>query len=453
MFEKVVLENLISNVNFGKQFIEYVDISYLEAYESKLIFKHIKNYFQEYKKLPSLNELSISVTNDNKLDEKIFNDCCELLNEIKTSDKQYNPDWLVKETKKWIRNKAFENVIIESAEKLQNNESIDDMMQKVKTVFSINFNETIGINFIKGFEKQQEYYQTKREKFASCIDGLNLVCDGGIEKKTLNMLLAPTNTGKTSGLIALSAGYLRAGYKVLYVTCEMREENIRQRIEANFLDIPINDVPKLPPTLYAKRMKEVEEKFTGNIYIKEYPTQTANVNHLRALLDNLATKEDFVPDILVIDYLNILKSATVTKGDSYAVVKSVAEEVRGLSCEYSLATWSATQTNRGGDGASDLNLTDSSDSYGVPMTVDLEVAIIQTPEMFEQQRQVWKCLKTRYSELKHYKFSVTHIFNTCKVIDIAKKDDKSVDNSEQTNFKAKKVNNTERLKEMGIDFD
>lgn len=451
MFEKVLLQNLVNNHTYGKAFLAYVKPTYFSLYESKNVYKYINSYFDEYQKIPHWNEILITANNDTNLNEKTFSDTIELIEEIKTTDDQYNIDWLQNETKKWIRNKAFELVIVESADKLQNDKSIDDMMDKVKDVFSINFNESIGLNFKKGAEKQLQFYRQKRRKFESNINGLNLICDGGVEPKTLNILMAPTNTGKTSAMVHLASGYLRAGYKILYITCEMSEENIRQRMEANFLDIPINDIPLLPDALYLKRMQEIDDKFLGNIYIKEYPTASANCNHFRALLDNLATKEEFVPDIVIIDYLNILLSTRVTQGNSYGIVKAIAEEVRGLAGEYDVAVWTATQSNREGDGASDLNLSNSSDSYGVPMTCDLEIGLIQPQSLFEQQKQIWKCLKTRYSRMKHYKFGVYHYFDTCKVIDIADGDDGL--NSEQNDIERMKVNNRERMQGLGVEID
>lgn len=452
MFEKVLLQNLVINHNFAKKFIDFIDNKYFSLYESKTLFNYIQNYFRDYQKLPHWNELFITASNDTKHSEKTFDDLKELFNELKSSDDKYNHEWLVNETKKWIRNKAFESVIIESAERLENQKPVDDMMQKVKEVFAINFHETIGINFKDGAEKQLEYYRKKKIKYPCDIKGVDLICDGGVEPKTLNLLMAPTNTGKTSAMVTLASNYLRLGYKILYVTCEMSEENIRQRIESNFLDIPINDIPKLPDALYLKRMKNISDKYLGNIYIKEYPTKSSNVNHIRSLLDNLATKENFEPEIVIVDYLNILKSASVLSGSSYDIVKSIAEEVRGLAGEYKLAIWSATQSNRDGDGASDLNLNNSSDSYGVPMTVDLEIAIIQTPLMAEQKRQTWKCLKTRYSELRFYRFNVEHRFENCKVVDITDENERA-ENNEVVSTNALKVNNRERLDNMNIDFD
>lgn len=453
MFEKIILQNIINNKNYGTAFLPFLKNEYLSMFESKAVFKQINKYFIEYKTLPHWNEIIISLSNTNDLSDDLYQKTLAFIEEIKSED-NYNIDWLSNETKKWIRNKAFEIVIVESAEKLQSNKPVEDMVEKVKDVFSINFNESIGNNFYKDYEKQYEFYTQTKEKFESNLTILNTVCDGGVERKTLNLLMAPTNTGKTSAMISLAAGYLRRGYNVLYITCEMSEENIRQRIDANFLDIPINDIPRLPKELYIKRMQQFASIAKSNLYVKEYPTASANVNHIRALLDALATKEKFVPDIVFIDYLNIMTSVRIKSGQSYEISKAIAEELRGLMVHYNLAGWSATQTNRGGDGASDLDLTDTSESYGVPMTVDMQIAVIQTPALLEQKRQLWKVLKTRYSEMKGYKFAVEHDFKTCSVKDTAAQ---STNNIQQDNDEIKNtmniVNNKERMRALDIDFD
>jgi archaellum biogenesis ATPase FlaH len=449
MFEKIIFQNIISNEKYGVCFIPFLKKEYFQLAESKVIFNHISEYFTSFKTVPHHNEVAISIGNDTSLSEDMFAKTISLIDEIKTPD-DYNFEWLESETKKWIRNKAFEQVIVESAERLGSNKPIDDMMDKVKDVFSINFNESIGNSFFKDYERQHDFYTQKKEKFESSLSVFNTCCDGGVERKTLNVLMAPTNTGKTSGLVSLASSYLRRGYNVLYITCEMSEENIRQRIDANFLRLPINDVPRLPRELYCKRMKEFSTCYKTNLYVKEYPTAVANVNHIRALLDSLATKEKFIPDIVIVDYLNIMTSTRIKSASLYETAKAIAEELRGLAVQSNMCFWSATQTNRGGDGASDLDSTDCSDSYGTPMTVDCMVAIIQTQALLEQGRQIWKITKTRYSAMKGYKFGVKHDFETCTVSD---DDTPREDNTDENNKKFTKVNTEERMNSIGIDFE
>jgi archaellum biogenesis ATPase FlaH len=458
MFEQVIFQNLIRNKLYASTFIPYLKKEYFELAESKVIFETVNEYFIKYNSVPHWNEVLINIGNKKELNEDLFHRTVSFIENVKSED-TYNEEWLCNETKDWVRKKAFELVIVESAERLGSNKPLDDMVQKVQDVFSINFNESIGNNFFRDYERQHDYYTQEREKFESHITELNAVCGGGVERKTLNVLMAPTNGGKTSGLVSLGAGYLKRGYNVLYVTCEMSEENIRQRFDANFLKVDINDVPRMAKESYCGKMEEFASCFNkSNLYVKEYPTATLNVNHLRALLDSLKSREGFVPDVLIIDYLNIMTSVRFTKENSYTICKSIAEEVRGLACQYNLCVWSATQTNRGGDGASDLELSDSSDSFGIPMTVDLEIGIIQTPALLEQGRQIWKALKTRYSKLKGYKFPVDHNFSLCLVTDAVKGDietstDGVKDNPKPLKHQFNKEVNNNRFASMGIDFE
>lgn len=417
MFEKIIIQCLLFNSEYARKFITFIKKNYFQDRFCSILFNNINKFYSEYNKAPSLTELYTIIQNLNNIDEDSFKNCVEYIKQIKTEE-TYNPEWLDKETKKWIRNSAFRLVILDSATKLDEGKPIDDMVDNVKKVFNINFDETIGNNFKKDYEKQFEFYNRVEEKFESNLTQLNLVCGSGVERKTLNCLLAPTNTGKTSALISLSASYLKRGYNVLYITCEMSEEKIRQRFDANFLNVKINDVTKLTKDFYFSKMEELGKSLKSNLIVKEFPTSACNVNHIRNLLTNLNLKENFVPDIVIVDYLNLLNSTRIKNANSYETVKNIAEEIRGIAVENNLCFWTATQTNRSGDGASDIDITDTSESYGLPMTLDLMVALIQTEELKQQNRQVWKCLKTRYSELKFHKFVVSHDFSTCKVTDI-----------------------------------
>lgn len=448
MFEKIVIENLLHDNSFIQKFIGFIDDKYFEDKVSNVLFKLINKYYIDYKKAPFITELATSLQNEQSIDETTFKNCIETIKLLKTPE-TYNPEWLTNETKKWIRNSAFKSVIYDSAVKLDNGKPLDDLMENVKTVFNINFNETIGNNFKNDYKEQFDFYQLKEEKIECNITELNNVCGGGVERKSLNILMAPTNTGKTSAMISLASSYLRRGYNVLYITCEMAERKIRQRFDANFLNIPINDIPALKKEDYFSRMEILFKSLKTNLIIKEYPTSMANVNHLRGLLNSLANKENFVPDIVMVDYLNLLNSIRVKAGKSYEIVKAIAEEVRGLACEYNMCFWSATQTNREGDGASDLDITDVSESYGLPMTADLLVAIIQTEELKKQGRQIWKNLKDRYSGLKFYKFPVNHDFSLCQVSDCR---ENGGFNNEPENIESMKEDIRQKVSALDDDF-
>lgn len=416
MFEKIVIENLLHNNEYAQKFIGFIENNYFEDRVCNVLFRLINEHYGKYRKVPFLPELASSLQNDRHLDQQTFNLCIESLKLLKVSD-NYNIEWLSNETKKWIKNSAFKLVIYESASKLDEGKPMDDMMEKVKQVFNINFDETIGNNFKNDYKEQYEFYQEKEEKIECNLTDLNNICGGGVERKSLNILMAPTNTGKTSALISLASSYLRRGYNVLYVTCEMAEKKIRQRFDANFLSTPINDIPLMKKEEYYSQMESLFKSLTTNLIVKEYPTSMANANHIRNLLNALANKENFVPDIVMVDYLNLLNSIRIKTGKSYEIVKAISEEIRGIAVENNMCFWSATQTNRDGDGASDLDITDVSESYGLPMTADLMIAIIQTEELKKQGKQVWKNLKDRYSGLKFHKFPVMHNFALCQVSD------------------------------------
>lgn len=451
MFEHIVIQNLIENNDYLRRFIPFIKTSLFNGNAEKTLFKELNKYFTQYNKAPDLSELSISIQNADYLDEHTFNECCSILKELdKDKGHVYNFDWLKNETEKWIRNESFRQFIIKSASALDEGKPLDSMLEDVKSVLSINFDETIGNNFRKDIKKQFEYYHRKVEKFPCNITELNNVCGGGIERKTINVLMAPTNTGKTSALISLSASYLRRGYNVLYITYEMAEEKIRQRFDANFLNKEINSIPDMEESEYVGGLNKLLETFSKNLIIKEFPTSSSNTNQIRNLLDKLKVKESFIPDIVVIDYLNLVCSTRIKdNSNSYQSIKAVAEEVRAIAVEYEICIWTATQTNRKGDGASNLNITDVSESYGLPQTTDLMIAIIQTEELFQQGRQVWKNLKDRYAGLKFHKWLVNHDFKRCMVSDCSEK----VEENKKTDIESMKESNRQNEKKLGLNTE
>ena len=451
MFEHIVIQNLIENNDYLRRFISFIKTPLFNGNAEKALFKELNKYFTQYNKAPDLSELSISIQNADYLDEHTFNECCSILKELdKDKGHVYNFDWLKNETEKWIRNESFRQFIIKSASALDEGKPLDSMLEDVKSVLSINFDETIGNNFRKDIKKQFDYYHRKVEKFPCNITELNNVCGGGIERKTINVLMAPTNTGKTSALISLSASYLRRGYNVLYITYEMAEEKIRQRFDANFLNKEINSIPDMEESEYVGGLNKLLETFSKNLIIKEFPTSSSNTNQIRNLLDKLKVKESFIPDIVVIDYLNLVCSTRIKdNSNSYQSIKAVAEEVRAIAVEYEICIWTATQTNRKGDGASNLNITDVSESYGLPQTTDLMIAIIQTEELFQQGRQVWKNLKDRYAGLKFHKWLVNHDFKRCMVSDCSDK----VEENKKNDIDSMKESNRQNEKKLGLNTE
>jgi len=462
MFEKIIIQNIITKPKFGAEYIEFLKEEYFSMSESRLILKEIVNYFNEYTRVPSFSEISVQLSQDSNIRQEDFHNCVDFIKELDTND-DYHEDYLKKTTQKWITDRAFENAVIEASEKMNDGKDISYIQETIKDIYSISFNKTIGNSLWRDVEKQRDFYESSADKYASNLTELNKCCGGGIERKTLNLLMAPTSTGKTTAMCSLASSYLKRGLNVLYVTCEMSEEKIRQRIEANFFRTPINDIPNLDRDQYIKKMNFWGSNSKANLYVKEYPTATCSVNNLRALLDNLETKEGFIPDVVLIDYIGIMKSIRIKSNEnSYGYHKSIAEEVRGLMCERNLAGWSALQSNRDGDGKSDLELNNSAESYGTPMTADSQFGLIETNELKSDKSQIWKCLKTRYSDLKGYRFKVLVEHEYGSVSDwhdqgentpVFGEEDKTIPNNKiSTKMKAMNIENSQKLKNLDMDF-
>lgn len=429
MFEKIILQNIFHNEKYLWKYLTYFKPAYFTDNACREVFKAFFNYYNQYKKIPDKIEVFTNLfENKNAMDEHTAEECRNLYNELNKPDTVSN-EWLANETEKWIKASSFKQAIIESARAVDEGKPLDGFAEVIKQSLAINFDESIGIDLKKDWQKMFDFYHVKNEKFDCNLSELNLICGGGVERKTINFLLAPTNTGKTSGMISLASSYLQRGKNVLYISYEMSEEKIMQRFHANLMGVAINDIPEMDLNGFRERFEPIVKPFQANLKVKEFPTSSTSTMQIRSLLDKLELKEQFIPDIVFLDYINLINPARYrSSANSYETIKSVAEEVRGLAVEKNICIWSATQTNRKGDGSSDLDITDVSESYGLPMTTDLMVAIIQTEELKGQGRQIWKNLKDRYSGLKYHKFLVEHQFQYCRVVDC---NDKPNSNNEE----------------------
>ena len=462
MFEKVIIQNIFKNTKFGAEYLEFLSSEYFELIESRYIFKEIVKYFNEYTKIPSISEVSIELSQNTNIRQEDFSSCVTYIDELENND-VYHIDYIVNSTQKWIKDKAFENSIVEAIAKREKGEDISYIAEKIREGFSISFNQTIGNSFWRDTQKQRDYYKHKENKFPCNITELNKVCGGGVERKTINLLMGGTGTGKTTTLCSLASSYLRRGQNVLYITMEMAEEKIRQRIEANFFKVAINDIPDLSDEMYFKKMSMWGKASSSNLYIKEYPTAMCSVNNIRTLLDNLETKEGFIPDIVMIDYIGIMRSVRLKSNEnSYSYHKTIAEEVRGLMIEKNLVCWSAIQSNRDGNGKSDLQLNNSAESFGTPMTADLQIGLIETKELKATNNQIWKCLKTRYSNLKDYKFKVLvqHEFGSVSddaesqgTIETEEESNDILENTVTNKMKSMSIDNKKKMKGLELNFD
>ena len=326
-----------------------------------------------------------------------------IIEDISNSKESSDIDWLVSETEGFCRDKAIYNAIMESIQIIdgksqQSQGAIPDILSKA---LAVSFDVHIGHDYIEDYEKRYEFYHTVEKKVPFDLDFFNQITNGGTPSKTLNIVMAGTGVGKSLFLCHHAANCLKQNANVLYITCEMAEERIAERIDANLLDITLDNLKELPKTVYEKRMQNLGSGVKGKLIIKEYPTATANVNHFRFLLDELWLKRKFKPDVIFIDYLNICASARLKNGNninSYTYIKSIAEELRGLAVEYNVPLFSATQTTRSGYSNTDVGLEDTSESFGLPATADFMFALISTEELAEQNQIMVKQLKNRYND-------------------------------------------------------
>lgn len=349
--EKLILDNLIHNIEYTRKVLPFLKKEYFRQESTKLLFELINNFFETYNNCPTEDSLKIEIDSSVGLSPRIYDEAKLFVNEFK-NEKQ-DESWLLDQTEKFCQERAVQNGILESMTILEGNskftkEAIPSILQ---SALSVSFEHHIGHNYIEDSEQRFSYYHKKEEKIPFDIDVLNDVTGGGVEKKTLNILIAGTHVGKSLGLCHLAASYLMRGLNVVYITMEMAEEKIAERIDANLLDVQINALRDLPQDIFAKKIERIRSKTLGKLFIKEYPTASVHVGHFRHLLNELRLKKNFQVDVVVIDYINICASSRLKYNNginSYMMVKSIAEELRGLGVEFNVPIWTATQTNRQG---------------------------------------------------------------------------------------------------------
>ena len=386
MMEQTILTNLIHNEDYVRKVIPYLKTEYFHDVVDRSVFALIVKYFDKYNTPPSIEALSVDLSNTDNLSEEQFKTADELIDKLIPSDTAI--EWLTDETEKFCQEKAVYNAIMESISVIdgKSDKGRGALPTILSDALSISFDPHIGHDFLDDAEERWEYYHQTELKIPFDIDLLNEVSNGGLSKKTLNIILAGTGVGKSMFMCHCAAGNLRNSKNVLYITLEMAEERIAERIDANLMGVTIDEVRGYEKDIYDKKIARLRENYKGKIVIKEYPTTGAGANHFRFLLQELKVKKNFIPDIIYVDYLNICMSARIKYGagvNSYTYVKAIAEELRGLAVEFDLPVVSATQTTRSGFTSSDLGLEDTSESFGLPATADFMFAIISTEEIEE----------------------------------------------------------------------
>ena len=399
--EQTILKNLIQNEEFTRKCIPFLKSEYFTDTAERTIYEFTYEYFQKYTKPPTVEALLINLDNSTNVNEKIITDSKSIVEGFGRDDTPQ--DWLLDETEKWCKDRAIYIAVMDSIEVIdkKSQRSTGEIPELLKDALSVSFDTHIGHDQLEDSDDRFEFYHTEEEKIPFDLEYFNKITKGGLPNKTLNIVLAGTGVGKSLFMCHQASSCLVMGKNVLYITMEMSEERIAERIDANTLNIPMKELPDLSKKMYDKKIEKLKNKTKGKLIIKEYPTAAAHVGHFRHLLQELDIKKDFQPDIIFIDYLNICASHRIRPGsgaNSYTLVKSIAEELRGLAVEYDVPVVSATQTTRSGYGSTDIGLEDTSESFGLPATADLMFALITSDELEDLDQLVVKQLKNRYND-------------------------------------------------------
>lgn len=406
--EQTILKNIVVNEEFMRRALPFIKPEYFSGVYRDL-FKELGKYVVKYNNLPSLESFKIEIDEFSNMSDEAYSDAVQLLPEIFSKD-EIDIKWLMDTTEKWCQDRAVHNAIMESItiidgkhETLTKN-ALPDVLSKA---LGVSFDTNIGHDYFTNLEERYEFYHADEEKIEFDLEYLNKITGGGLPNKSLNIILAGTGVGKSLAMCHMASANLTLGKNVLYITMEMAEERIAERIDANLLNVPIDQLESMSKDMFTSKIKHLQKQTTGKLLVKEYPTGSANAAHFRALLNELKLKKKFVPDIIYIDYLNICSSSRMKAMggsiNSYTYIKAIAEELRGLAVEHNVPIVSATQTTRSGYGNSDIGLEDTSESFGLPATADLMFAIISNEELEAMGQIMVKQLKNRYNDPTHNK--------------------------------------------------
>ncbi len=400
--EFLILRNLLHNEEYVRKVIPFIKAEYFEDANQKIVFQEILSFVEEYNQPTTKEVLCIEVEKRKDVNEDSFKELIHLIECLDDVPVEFG--WLVDTTEKWCRDRAIYLALMESihiADGEDEKKNRDSIPSILSDALAVSFDTHIGHDYLLDYEQRYESYHRKEEKIEFDLEYFNKITKGGLPNKTLNIALAGTGVGKSLFMCHVASSVLLQGRNVLYITLEMAEERIAERIDANLLNVPIQDIGELPKSMFESKVNSLAKKTQGSLIIKEYPTASAHAGHFKSLLSELALKKSFRPDIIFIDYLNICSSSRFRGGsnvNSYTLVKAIAEELRGLAVEFNVPIVSATQTTRSGYGSSDVELTDTSESFGLPATADLMFALISTEELEELGQILVKQLKNRYND-------------------------------------------------------
>jgi len=423
MSEDLILTNLVHNDEFIKRALPFLKLSYFQYQENKVIFEQYVRYYTKYNTKPTLETLAHEISELPELTDDILEQTLESLGDLE-QDEEPSIDWLINTTEGFCQERAIYNAIqksiniIDGDDEKHTKHAIPDILKKA---LSISFDVKLGHDYLEDAEKRFEFYNLDHPRIEFDIEMLNKITNGGAPRKTLNVLLGTTNVGKTLGLVHMATAYMNMGYNVAYITAEMSEEAIGNRVDANEFQINVNDIQEMKHDAFMGKIGEIKNKTKGRLKIHEYPTSTAHTGHIKTLLQEWQLKMNFVPDVIMIDYINIMASSRVKLANtgSYFYIKAIAEEFRALAVETNTVLWTATQSNRGGANNPDVDLTDTSESFGLPATADFMLALIRTEELDALGQLMFKQLKSRYGNKGYYeKFVIGSNIDTMSWYDV-----------------------------------
>ena len=411
--EILILRNLLYNEEYLRKVVPFIKADYFEDPHQKIVFEEVLNFVSEYNQPATKEVLCIEVEKRQDINDTTFQEITKLISYLEDVPTDF--DWLVDTTEKWCRDRAIYLALMESialADGKDKEKDRDAIPSILSDALAVSFDTHIGHDYLLDYEQRYESYHKKEDKIEFDLEYFNKITKGGLPNKTLNIALAGTGVGKSLFMCHVASGALLDGKNVLYITMEMAEEKIAERIDANLLNVPIQEITDLPKVMFEDKVTKLAQRTQGQLIIKEYPTASAHSGHFKSLLNELALKKSFRPDIIFIDYLNICASSRYRGNstvNSYSYIKAIAEELRGLAVEANVPIVSATQTTRSGYGSSDVELTDTSESFGLPATADLMFALISTDDLEGLGQIMVKQLKNRYNDLSVFKRFVVGI--------------------------------------------
>jgi len=399
--ERIILRNLFFNEDFTRKVLPFIKEEFFTSKNESILFGEVSNFIHKYKNLPTKETINVELTKRKDLREEELSEIKKIIDNL--NHEEVELPWLLDTTEKFCKDRAVHNAvlsgiqILDGKDKKQNPEAIPQILSEA---LAVSFDNHVGHDYVEDAESRFDFYHKREKRFKFDLDYFNKITKGGVPSKTLNIALAGTGVGKSLFMCHAASNWLTQGKNVLYITLEMAEERIAERVDANLMDVTIDDLHVMPRDMYESKMSKLQNKTVGKLIIKEYPTASAHSGHFRALLNELSLKKTFKPDVVFIDYLNICASSRFKGGNisSYFYIKAIAEELRGLAVEFDMPIFSATQTTRSGFTSTDIGLEDTADSFGLPATADFMFALISNDELDQLGQLKVKQLKNRFGD-------------------------------------------------------